>query len=305
MVFKPLRMAWLNILMLSLIFAGCGPAPSPPPAAQLPPVPVSLSSPTPLLALPVYVADRLGLFRDQGIEVHFVRSAAIRIQLAGSEWPVVGTLAERPDAFLVAPAPDPHFRLRALRDLPIYYAREIAREWPTVQTVLAHHQVTHPQGEMLSMSQIRQLWKNRHLPWAVVSLSDFYRLRTVNRETTVLAWFGASTGDFLHLVVTAAPQTPHLTTVLSALDIALWYLHTTAPSKIADLFADAPPTPRAGISRATIQSALTYGFWPVTVLPTRPAYQRAAHFSEKAHRPWPSYLTGVQLDPAQAALANS
>ncbi|MDA8192968.1 MAG: hypothetical protein M0Z53_03065 [Thermaerobacter sp.] len=294
----------LGMLLALAVVTACGNHPAVPPPAKNPPPQVSIqfSVPTRLSALPFLVAEQMGFFT--GITVRpSPAPASIRVGAPGGHWPIVGVLAERPDAFLAAPSPDPHFRLRSLRQLTIYYSPVETSNWPLVSRVLDHHYAFGAVGYSLSFGQIERLWSPRHLPWALVSLSQWMQLKASHPDTTLLSWIGAATGPIYHLVISADPNTPHLAAVLRGIDLGLWYVHTTRARLLAKLMASVYHQP-VGRLAAEIAAARAMNFWPEAIIPTEPPYTRTAVLMSRQPPPWwPAYPTGVNPRPAESALS--
>ncbi len=282
--------------------AGCGASarPSHPPEST-PTLKVHLDSQSVLSTLPVVLARELGFFQDAHLHVKWTtqQDAQVTVGAAGSVWPIVGYVAIRPDFVLMSPVPDPHFRLRALNALPMVYAAKLKPDRALLEKILRAHRAQVTQWNSLTFSQIESLWKRRHLPWVVVTLHQASILRSLDPHSAVLAWLGASTGPIPSTVVTAPVDNLDVVHFLDALNLALWYLHTTAPRTVAsDLSGQGPHQ----LWTSTIKAALHYQYWPATTFPDSLSYNRSRTLWTPT---WPIYTEGVNRQPAHQALLDS
>ncbi len=285
--------------LLSCVLAACGTTPKPGPQASYPTVRVYVQHPQNLGMLPLRVAERLGFFSQQHINVDWVSTpndAPLRVENAGVHYPIDGLVMEKPDLLLVSPLPDPHFRLYSLNHLPMVYARSEAAWVPYLKAVLVQHHVIPTTLTALGISQIKEHWQQNTLPWVVVSLTEYYQLRHVVPHTTILAFLGAATGPIPVTVITGVNK--NALAFVSAINLALWYLYTTKPDVIASLLS--PSTPTTG---RILAQALHYHYWPNTVVITQSLYQRGQSLFGTA-KSWPSYATSVNVKLAQAALTH-
>lgn len=250
-------------------------------------------------ALALDLAVKLQLFAHIQVKTT-PRIAPITMGAPGQHWPIVAVLSQRPDAYLVAPIPDPHFRLRALSHLPVYYSQQEAINWPLNQRILHDQRAIGVTGHPLPFSKIQKLWKQRHLPWVIVTLRQWLTLKQSMPHSVVLAWLGASSGPIYQTVVTAPKATPHLAAVLRGLDLALWYIHTTPARNVATILSPVVHQPLAQVIEE-IRIAKRQDYWPPTVVPSGPAYFRTETLWQDK---WPAYTTGVSLRPSLLALSS-
>ncbi|MCY0864749.1 MAG: hypothetical protein OWQ57_07360 [Sulfobacillus sp.] len=292
------RLKWLALgitLLWGLLLAGCGV--QPPPVETAPPLVINDTVNNAVLTLPIVVADRLGLFAHQHLRVILRPDPAAPLSLswAGSRWPIEGVLAVRPDLVLVSPIPDPHFRLRALRHLPLFLTPAATPEEAWARQVLALHQVVGNDWKVIPKAEVLSLWAQRRLPWVMVPLSEWPALKNRAPDSRILAWIGASTGPLPTVVITGHPARPgQLTTFLAAVNLALWYIHTTPAAQVAQLIGR--PTAE---EIATIRQADHYGIWPAVTRLDPATYRRGRQFWATG---WPDYETGVRNHSADAAL---
>ncbi len=295
-------MTLLKILLciaLSCALTACGTATPRSPKVSYPVVRVYVQPSTTLSTLPLQVAARLGFFAQQHIQVEWVRHqdrATLQVGNGETPYPIDGFLTQKPDLVLVAPIADPHFRWRSLTHLPIFYAKHVGPLVPYLRAVLASHQVVPEAFTALNLSQITERWRQKTLPWVVVTLKDYFQLRGAVPGSTVLAFIGASTGPVPVTMITGT--SPHALAFVSAVNLALWYLHTTSPESIAQLLRTDKPDPSLG---PAVKRALHYRYWPTTVVLTPPVYQRGQRLLTPSG-PWPSYSIRVDAKLAEAAL---
>ncbi len=277
-------------------FAGCGTQKAQPPTRPWPVVSIEISrGPSSTLLLPIQVASRLNLFALQHVRVRWTHSSAsVHIGLAQSQWPWAGEIAQRPDFYLVAPVRDPHFRLRALNRLPVDYPPSLQSARPLIDSIMALNQST-PQLQELPWTELQSLWKHGHLPWAIVNSTELLRLQHIDRQTTVLNWLGSSTGPIPTVAVWG--RSPHLPQVLAALNMALWYMHTTPPGTLAPLMS--PEDPSA--AQRTIRQALHEDLWPPSMRISPAEYNRGRALYGLSGALWPPYFSGVDNVPSSQA----
>lgn len=267
-----------------------------------PTVTVHLTSPQSMANVPFYLAKALGLFANQHITVTSTRHAEITLGPAGHDWPIYGVESVRDEALLVAPQRDPHFRLRALKDLPVPYVKDASIEREFMERVLVHQKVTTTRLEPESWNTIKDLWSRGHLPWALVSMHEWRTLKKLNRRTSVLAFIGASAGPIPSTVVTAANDSPQMAHFLGAMNLALWYLETTPPHTVArDVAESYGESPHAFLP--VLKQALHYGLWPVTTYPEESVYLRGQTFWPR--HSWPPFAQGVRTESARQALKDA
>lgn len=299
---------WIALAAFCITLAGCGQHAQPRPApAPYPVLTVYWTPSSPVLSIPVYLAESLHLFADQHLSVQWSTNPGVPVSIAtpSRHWPIVGLIASRPDSILVAPSPDPHFRLRTLKHLPVVYARSESSMLPIIQHALAIEQVTPSSYTALPFSHIEQLWRKNQLPFGLVNLSQLQTLKRLDPKTTVLSWLGASTGAIPTLVVTGPPG-PKLVRFLTALNLALWYLHTHRVRDVQSLIQN-----RLSLSsRQTdqlIRQGLYYDIWPTTIVPVPADYRRGRALMSYGPQPesWPPWEQGVNATAARQALSLS
>lgn len=299
MVIKHARKLVVGILGSVLIgLAGCGgPAQPSNPPSELATVTVHLAASDPLSTLPVLIAKNLALFKQEHLHVIWTQERAnITVGMAGNEWPIRGIVAQHPDLVLLSPVPDPHFRLRALNHLAMIYSPQTTFQLTMARYIFARHRVQISSWTAVPFSKLETLWKQRHLPWALVTLSQSLRLKRLDAGTTVLSWLGASTGSVPTAVITATHEGPLLPRFLAAVNLALWYLHTTPSAQIGALF------PHNKLFGAAIKQALQYQYWPTTTYLDQTVYDRGRAEWSGA---WPHYSAGVSTHDARQALKES
>ncbi len=288
------------ILAAALVLTGCGQrTASPSPSRHDPVLTLHISVPGTLAATPVKVAETLGFFRHEHLDVKEVaRHAQLMIQLAGSQWPVDGYLGVRPDMVLVSPIPDPHFRLRALNNLPMVLTPVVAPSQPLAVKILMAHHAAISRWSTMPFTDVESLWKRHHLPWALVSLQQAADLQSLNSATAILAWLGASTGPIPHVVVAGEAPKAQLTHFLRALNLALWYLNTTPAADVSQTLS-LSAKPDTSLTRE-LAAARHYQYWPATTFPDSQSFERARR---DWYPTWPSYSQGVNPVPGRQALA--
>ncbi len=286
----------------TLALTGCGQrTPSPSAHRHDPVLTLHISVPGTLAATPVKVAQTLGFFRQEHLNVHDVaHHAELRVELAGSGWPIDGYLGMRPDVVLVSPIPDPHFRLAALNHLPMVITPAVAAVEPLAVKILTAHHATVSRWSTMPYAQVKSLWKDHHLPWALVSLQQAAELQSIDSGTVILAWLGASTGPIPQVVV--AGEAPHAELVhfLRALNLALWYLNTTPAAQVSHILF---PSPQGAAAVTQVLSAARhYQYWPVTTFPDSQSFQRAR---TDWFPTWPSYGQAVHPAAGRQALSDA
>ncbi|NMP21252.1 hypothetical protein [Sulfobacillus harzensis] len=285
-----------GVLLLSLILTGCGAKAANPQESQSPyPVlRIHVGDVSRMSQLPLIVAQKLGFFANLHLSVRTTSKAApVTVSTPGTRWPLVGWVATRPDLMLMAPIPDPHFRLRALSGLPMPYASGVASEMVWAKAVLSHQRTRISAWHPMRFTEIEALWKRHHLPWVMVNLAEAQRLHSIDPKSVTLAWLGASTGPVPAVAVSAESEGPRVSRFLAALNLALWYLRTTPPGTVARSIN------QPGLSARAIRAALHYQYWPATTYPDAAAYNRARTLLEAA---WPAYGKAAVLQDARQAL---
>lgn len=284
---------------LVVLLTGCGARPAPSAnEASWPTVSVQLDDITPLMTLPLTLALRLGTFHERHVKIVFTnKSHTANVTLSSSpQRPVVGYLATRPDLVLVSPRPDPHFRLRALNHLPIFYSPIVHSEIPLVSALLKTQRAHITQWTPIPFSQMKQLWRRQHLPWAVVTLSEAQVLKHLDARTVTLSWLGASTGPIPTVMLEEHRAEPAVTRFLAGLNLALWYLHTTPPAAVASILSNGHQDSQLV---QEIRQALHYQYWPNTTYPDSSTYARMTSLMPQ----WQSYTVMVDPGPALQALS--
>lgn len=290
------------ILAATLALTGCGQRrPSPRAKRHDAVLTLHISVPGTLAATPVKVAQALGFFHQEHLDVQEVpRNAELTVELAGSRWPIDGYLGMRPDVVLVSPIPDPHFRLSALNHLPMVITPAVAAVQPMAAKILMAHHAAASRWSTMSYAQMKSLWKNHHLPWALVSLQQAAELQSINSGTVILAWLGASTGPIPHVVVAGEAPKAQLVHFLRALNLALWYLNTTPAAQVSQMLS---PSPQGTAAFTQVLSAARhYQYWPATTFPDSQSFQRAR---TDWFPTWPSYTEAVHPAAGRQALADT
>jgi hypothetical protein len=195
---------------------------------------------------------------------------------------------------LVAPAGDPHFRLQALTHLPVDYRRPLQSAKPLIDSIMILNQAA-PQWNALPWSRIQQLWRQRRLPWTLANLQELDQLRQLDRHSVVLNWLGSSTGSLPTVAVTGHSQ--YLPQVLAALNIALWYIHTTPPPTVAALVAPSDPAPMD----REISQGLHEALWPAVTQISPAEYNRGRALYGLAGTLWPPYYSGTDSTASRQA----
>lgn len=287
-----------SIALLGLILAGGGTKAPHQSSPSLPVLKVQVGSLSPLSALPLTVAQHLGFFQDQHLNVRLTsQPESIQVTHTLNIQPAVGWLSIRPDMVLLAPVPDPHFRLRALNALSMPYSRSVEPEKGWAETIFSRHRAKISDWQPMSFSAIESVWKRHHLPWVLVNLSQAVRLKALDPDSVILAWLGASTGPIPAITVQAShPESSQVTHFLAALNLALWYLHTTPARMIQHTLGTAGP------SASAIRAALHYQYWPDTTYPDEAAYNRARAWLSPT---WPPYPKAVTTKAAVQALMDA
>ncbi|MCY0908838.1 MAG: hypothetical protein OWR62_10660 [Sulfobacillus thermotolerans] len=279
-----------------LTLAGCGET-SVPPQPAWPTVTVSLNVPSRTLRLPLTIAQNLNLYRDQHIQVRWTHSssAMIHVDWVPGRWPMAGSIASAPDIFLAAPQADPHFRLRQLSHLPVDYASTLTTNLALINAVMTLNQ-TRPDLHPLPWPEIEHLWAQRHLPWVLVTLAQLQTLTKINPHTVTLNWLGASTGPIPD--VTISGRSAHLSQFLAALNIALWYIHTTPAPTLVKVLRPSNPA----LWNTLIKQGVQHHLWPATTRISAQEYNRGrALYGLEGSIPWPPYYSGVDIAASDQA----
>ncbi len=281
-----------------MVLASCGTHAPRKAAPSRPVLKVQVSALSPLSALPLTVAQSLGFFHDQHLSVEFTsHPESIQVTHGLNGKPTVGWLQMRPDMVLLAPVPDPHFRLRALNTLPMPYSRSVETEKGWAEAIFSGHRAHVTDWQAMSFSEIESLWKRHHLPWVLVGLGQAMRLKRLDPHSVILAWLGASTGPVPAVTVLAShPDRSEVVHFLAALNLALWYIHTTPAQTIQHTLGT------AGLSASAIRAALHYQYWPATTYPDQAAYNRARSWLSPT---WPPYANAVTTKAAVQALMDA
>lgn len=281
------KVGFTGLMVGSLIsLAGCGSTTKP----AYPAVTVKVASDEPLSKIPFEVATRLGFFSKVTIQWSQTSASQLRVASPSPNSPILGYLVVRPNLELLAPIPDPHFRLRSLNNLPMVISQSATHEQPLAERVFSAHRAHVRRYEVLSLNEIERLWRRHHLPWVLVTLNEAQKLKSLDAHSVVLAWIGASTGPIPVEVLTARSSS-HIPSVLHGLNMALWYLNTTPAKKIAEVLGQPDLA-------AAIRQARRYNLWPSTTLPDESTYIRGQRwFSD-----WPPYQTAVNPKLARQAL---
>jgi len=284
-----------------LLLSGCGAKPSPP-SSDVVQLYVRLTDTSRLSSLPLTLASKLGFFQSMHLNVTLTSSSSASLSLGflPHSRTIIGYLTTRPDLVLVSPIADPHFRLRALNRLPLVYSHRVQEQISLAHAILKAHRANISTWSSLSFQEIRTLWKRHHLPWVLVTLHQATILTSLDPHSVILAWLGASTGPLPDLVISASPNTSPANAVrfLKAVNLALWYLHTTPPTTIATVLDGSH---QRSVWRLTIQKALHYQYWPVTSYPDNVTYQRGRSFDPT----WPPYSIAVNNQPGHQALSET
>lgn len=261
---------------------------SPKPHESLPTVTVHEAAGSALSELPVTVAQKLGFAADEHIHITLTSAAKAEVTVGPltPDGPIVGYVTTRPDMLLMSPVPDPHFRLSALNHLPMVYTRTLVSEKAWADAVMARQRITITTWQAMPFSEVTQLWQRHHLPWVLVTLQEALQLRRLDKGSTTLAWLGASTGSVPAMAIRARQTSPQVVQFLKALNLALWYLHTTPPSTIAKALDPTHPKRWAH----AVETALHYQYWPATTYPDEASYARSRALLGPA---WPAYQTLV------------
>lgn len=295
------RNVWWAVCSIAILtLAGCGVAQkSAAPEKTIPTLAVHEANLDRLSALPLAAAQTLGFFQHDHLRVEWTpkSQATVFIGQAGGTWPIVGYVMTRPDMVLMSPVADPQFRLRALNHLTMVASMRALQERPLAEKILAQHRAHISTWSGKSFQTIEMLWQRHHLPWVLVTLQQAEQLWTLDPHSVVLSWFGASTGPIPQLVITARQSNAKVARFLNALNLALWYLHTTPPTEAASALGDA--TTGAHGARL-LRDALHYQYWPATTFPDSSSYNRARALWTPT---WPAYQHGVDPQPARQALS--
>lgn len=296
---KGMFIATLAILAGSLSSCGGFQRQATPPS--YPVIRVHIAPKAGLSALPVTIAQKLGFFAHEHIRVQWrpANESVVDIGPAGSSWPIAGYLSTRPDLILVSPTPDPAFRLHSLDHLPLAASPETAPDRNLAEKILAKHYAHLSHWSVMPTHVIEQLWSHHRLPWALVNLVQAQRLKTIDPSTVVLAWLGASTGPIPNWGIAVKQSNMPIVRFLSALNLALWYLHTTTPTTLAQELSNNRPNPPLAHLVGTAQR---YQYWPLTTVPDAPTYNRRKTMWDTS---WPPFSQGVDGKAAHQALSET
>ncbi len=292
--------AWVLALVMLTTLTGCGQKPNKTSKPSVPVIRYALNTSSSLLTLPLQIALKLHFFEDEHIQVKRVPPlhADLAISESRPEWPVIGCVASRPDLVIASPVPDPHFRLRALNRLSVVYAANLNSSLSLVRGVMNLNR-THPSFSSIPFRRLATLWAQHRLPWAVVSLKQFFTLRRKDPQAVILNWLGASTGPIP--VVTISGQSPHSVQFLRALNLALWYLHTSSPHTITQVLAGNSSNP---FLDQEIQTGIHFDLWPQTTLVSPQEYNRGrALYGLGNPEVWPPFFSGVNTQLSRQALS--
>ncbi len=296
---NPLK--WILPWLAAATLTACGTPSQKSAQPPWPTVKVSVNTDSSLLTLPIQIAQNLNFFSREHIRVEIVQNSVASLYVSHSPkvWPLLGNLASKPDLFLIAPAPDPHFRLKALNHLPLCFAANLKSDDPLIRSIMALNQ-THPYLEALSFGQIENLWKKRQLPWAIVDLSQYLRLDQQGPHSVILNWLGASTGQIPMVII--AGRSPNTVEFLRALNLALWYIHTSSPTTIAHVLNST----RQKFWRQQIVMGLHYDVWPPTTYISPQEYNRGrALYGLISQETWPPYYSGVDAQLSRQAFSSA
>jgi hypothetical protein len=284
------------ILMLSL--SACGPIRSR--TAPLAVVRVHFDSQSALAEIPLAVANRLGLFRQQGITVQAGTAdrSAITIGPAGHAWPITGVLTQGLDGLVAAPHADPGFRLAALRQVPIAYTRGDRALAFTFQIVMHQHQIDDYMLEPLDVKEVMTLFTRGHLPYVLVEATLWARLASGQPDAHILAALSAASGPIPSIVVTGSDGA--LPNFLAALNLSLWYIET---EPAVTVWNQLPPRLHTHEILTVLQLADRYQWFSPSTVPDRQRYQRGQALWSALGHPWPSYYRAVNARPALTALS--
>ncbi len=287
------------MLTMALMMSGCGRSTAPPPPSY-PSIKVYVQEPFSLPSLPLTVAQKLGLYANQHIIVKWVShplNASLWVETAGSRYPILGVVAQKPDAVLVAPRSDPHFRLHSLNHMPIAYSSAALPWLAVISSIFKAHHVVPSNLDAIPINHLTAVWRSYELPWAVVTLSEWQILQKEDPKTSVLAWMGGSTGPIPAIVIVG--KSPLALPFLSAVNLALWYINTSSPRAVASLVQNTniPSTREIKL----IRLGQRYQMWPATIVLSRSLYQRQVSLLE-VQSTWPSYDIAVNRAVASEAL---
>ncbi|MCL4351900.1 MAG: hypothetical protein M1499_00865 [Firmicutes bacterium] len=287
------------MLAIALLMGGCGRSAAPPPPSY-PSINVYVQEPLSLASLPLAVAQKLGLYANQHIRVKWVshpQNASLWVETAGRHYPILGLVAQKPDAVLVAPRSDPHFRLRSLNHMPVAYSSGAMPWLPIISSIFKVHRVVPSSLDTIPIKQMAAVWRDYELPWAVVTLSEWQTLQKEDPKTSVLAWMGGATGPIPAIVITG--KSPLALPFVSAVNLALWYINTSSARAVAPLAQNAniPITREIELIRLSQK----YQLWPATVVVSRSVYQRQVSLLG-VQSSWPSYDNAVNRTVSNEAI---
>ncbi len=293
------RSTWVLVIGLLAVFTGCGQISHKAAESSFPVVRYALNTSSTLAALPLQVALKLHLFQNERIQPKISARAKANLVVSESNpsWPLIGYLGSRPDLLIISPGPDPHFRLRVLNHLPVVYAANLRPYLGLIHGVMNLNR-TDPSFHSAPFRHLETLWKEHRLPWAMVSLSQYFALRQKDPHSVILNWLGASTGPIP--VITISGHSTHSVQFLRALNLALWYIHTSSPEQIAHVVGD---NPRDLVLTQAIQKAMHFDLWPETTLISPQEYNRGrALYGLGTRDIWPPYFAGVNAKLSRQAL---
>jgi hypothetical protein len=268
----------------------------PPAPRQPPPIVVPLRwPPDALAALPIAIADAHGWFRHAGYRVVNTMGGAVLV--AGGTWPASAVFLQRPDLVLVSPVPEPAFRWRDLKSLPLPVTGLSPGEESLVAAVLHEHGVTRVLWEGLRELDARRLFQRHHLPWLL--LPALAAARWFGDGAHPVAWLGAASGPVPAWVVVHG-QLP--VAVLAVLNRALAAIRTTSAATLAREAAPFYP----GVNQATLTTVIAdaqgLDLFPLTTYLSPGLYADGQTLLAEAGVSWPPYASAVQWQTARNAL---
>ncbi len=288
------------VLVLWLGASGCGPVSRPkPPRPALPRTRLTVTlAGSPLLALPLFVAEHAHLLREYGLSIRLAADGPIYIGPPAA-FPLDGLVAWRPDAVVLTPGPDAPFRwtdLKAWPKLPVAALDQSESAW--LAAVLADHGLAGIPLERFSLPDALRLLAHHHLPWLVLPLVKAQGL--LARGAYAAGFVGASTGPVPALVVEG--HGAGLERLLAALNQADSLIASTPAATLAKMTARAYP----GLARAVLTTLIAtgqgLGLWPPASFLGRDVYERGRHLRILAGIAWPDYSAGVKSAPELQAL---
>ncbi len=261
---------------------------------------VNIGRTGPLAQIPLDLAQSLGLFHQQGIQVLISQHppSDIVIGPAGRRWPIYGVIGQGINGLVVSPEPDPGFRLAGLEQVPIAYPQSQPSLAWAFRGLMRTHAVRDTLLEPLGTEAIIRLWQAHHLAYVLVDAALWQRLHRTDPSATLLAVLSASMGPTP--TVTVSGQNRSLPQFLAALNLSLWYLTTHRPKNILPLLPRCLRTPQ---TRLFIQLAERYQWYAASTVPTRQDYQRGVLFWRTLGVKWPDYYRAVDTRPSLVALS--